>query len=324
MRGDLGSELSERATEEGAAPRARLRVTIRPRAGLAARLRDLGKALLDCLPHTRVFDHLHALCYFVYANRRLPRRDSGLLNDRLFFVKTGPELRGALAQFTSDKVYAKLFIDAVVGRKVTPETHAVFHSVAEIRRDALPARCVIKAAHGTGCTVYLEQAEAQLGPEHLAHLDQALSRDIYRETREPNYRYLQKRLICEELMDERDTLTEYKLFCHGGAVGVIVVGCDWNTGERKRKQNWYDADWNRLNVTAGGNPRGAWEEMPALYPEMRHIAEKLATWFELVRVDMYLKDGRVYVGELTHCHNQGNSRFASLEEERTVSRLLFG
>lgn len=292
---------------------------------MGRRLRTAGRRLLRRLPRTPAFDRLHALIHFLYAHRRIPRRSSGLFNDHLFFLKTGPELRDPLRRITSDKVYAKHFIDGIVGRKATPETHAVFESVETISRRALPARCVLKPAHGVHYIVILDGADTELSDADRDRLRRGLASDPYLEDREVNYQGLRKRLICEELVARGDIIKDYKLFCYLGQVRVVYICHRIRAEDAPMAQNFYDNEWNRLEIVHNHRPIGEWEEEPAQFPEMRAMAEAIAQHFAgLVRVDMYLEDGKIYIGELTHCHNQANAVFGSLEEERLISRVLFG
>ena len=91
----------------------------------------------------------------------------------MFFLKNSNDMADALRQITSDKVYAKFFIDQVVGRKVTPETYAVFTSVEDIRRSKLPDRCVLKPAHGSGSIVFLEDPDAEISEADYEKLRRA-------------------------------------------------------------------------------------------------------------------------------------------------------
>lgn len=201
------------------------------------------------------------------------------------------------------------------GKKGTPD--------AGPARRHLPARCVLKPAHGTDTVMFLERAEDELSPADYDELAQALATDLYEAYREVNYRQLRKRLLCEELVDGRESVKDYKFFCHDGRVGAVVICHHWHSLTRPRMTNFYDSRWNRLPVRQNDRPFGPWEERPARFGEMRAMAETIARHFGTVRVDMYLRGERVYVGELTHCHNQANAVFGSLDEERLLSRVLF-
>lgn len=305
--------------------RTRPPITVEPdRRGVAARLRSVVKYLLRYLPRTRGFDRLYMLIYFIYVHRRIPRRNSKLYNDYLFFLLTGPEMMDPLVHVTTDKVYAKYFIDRVLGRKATPQTYAVFESLDQIRRHRLPASCVLKPAHSTGIAVILEDADTELTEADLADLRRGLRADLYESNREVHYRYLRKRIVCEELVEGPDTLKEYKIFCYRGNARMICVNQYWHSKTRGRTKNFYDLDWNRLEITHRGRPIGEWEERPEQLDATIETAEKLAQFFECVRVDLYLSRGRIYVGELTHSDGKALGYFGSLDEERLVSRLIFG
>lgn len=292
-------------------------------------VRSAGRRILNLLPRAPVFDYLYFLVCFVERNRRLPRRGSGLMNDYLFYMKTDGVLTDPLVRFTTDKVYAKYFIDQVAGLKVTPETYAVFGALDAIRRSALPDRCVLKAAHGTGSgVVFLDGPDDPITEADWKTLRRALAFDAYADGREANYRYLRKRLLCEELIESPERIKDYRLFCYRGRVKLVTVLHQWhapqNLARKIKPQNVYDRAWNPLDVVQNDRPQGPWEPMPEPFAEMCALAERIAAHFEFVRVDMFLTGERIYVGELTHCHGGGHSWFRTLEEERLVSGLLFG
>lgn len=283
-------------------------------------LKSVLKYLLRFLPRTRMFDFIHSLIFFIYAQRRIPRRNSGLFNDYMFYLKNSGDMADALRQITSDKVYAKLFIDQIAGTKVTPETYAVFRSVDEIKRSELPARCVLKAAHASGTVVFLEDADAEISAADREKLKRALAFDVYRETREINYKHLRKRIICEELIDNDETVKDYKMFFYRGVLKYIRV---YSGRGDTRRQNSYDSGWNRIDIIYNNYATGEWESVPRNFSLMCEIAGKIARNFESVRVDLYLQGDNVYVGEITHCPDQANGTFKTIEQEREISRIFF-
>jgi hypothetical protein len=278
------------------------------------------KYLLRFLPRTRMFDFLHTLIYFIYAQKRIPRRNSELFNDYMFYLKNSSDMADALRQITSDKVYAKLFIDQIVGAKVTPETYAVFTSIEDIKRSELPAQCVLKAVHASGTVVFLEDADTQIVESDYQSLKRALAFDLYRETREINYKNLRKRIICEELIGISLNIKDYKMFCYKGIFKFIEVDSDRHSNI---KRNFYDSEWNKIEVIFNNSPVGEWEPTPENFTIMREIAKKIARHFDSVRVDLYLKGDVVYVGEITHCHHQAHGIFQTIEQEREISRIFF-
>lgn len=287
---------------------------------MKAVLKSAVKYLLRSLPRTRAFDFLHSLIIFIYSQKRIPRRNSGLLNDYMFYLKNSSDLADPLRQITSDKVYAKLFIDQIVGRKVTPETYAVFKSVDEIKRSELPDRCVLKPAHGSGTIVFLEGPEADISEADYEKLRRAFAYDMYRESREINYKNIRKHIICEEMVDDSKTVKDYRMFCYKGKLKFITI----SSGRYNiLKINFYDSKWGRINVKYKPNPIGEWETAPNNFSFMCEIAEKISRHFEFIRVDFYVVRDRVYVGEITHCHLQAHGLFETIEHERAISRIFF-
>jgi len=63
---------------------------------------------------------------------------------------------------------------------------------------------------------------------------------------------------------------------------------------------------------------------PVELSQMLEITEVLSRDFESVRIDLYISDGQVFVGELTHCPGQAHDRFGSLAEEELFSSYYFG
>lgn len=284
-------------------------------------LRKLVRRALYALPMGRPFDQIFSLAFFLNAHRRWPRRRSGLFTDYLHFAKTGQLLAGDLYRVTADKVEAKAHIADVLGRWMTPETYAVFDSIDEIDRQTLPETCVLKTTHGSGTAVYIAAEDREIDPEGLAALRAELAVNFYHVGRELNYKHLKPRVICEERVAPVEELRDLHAFCHRGKVKILRTGVDRHLG---LKLNFYDRAWRPLHLTYNRRATGAWQEPPHYLPEIIAAAEALSAPFEFLRVDFYLTDERFFIGELTHCPNQGLAVFGSHAEERMFSDILFG
>lgn len=70
----------------------------------------------------------------------------------------------------------------------------MFDSVDRIDRRALPDRCILKAAHASGCFVSLNGAQAELTRADRGQLKRGLAYDAFRSHREINRKYLRKRI----------------------------------------------------------------------------------------------------------------------------------
>lgn len=274
---------------------------------------------LSCLPYGGAFDKFYVFLIFLYAHRRLPRRNSELFNDYLYFLKTSPEILDVFRQMTSDKIIVKDFVDRVCGHSYTIETYGVFERVDEINLSRLPSPCVLKPAHSSGSVVFVGSGQDSLSREQEFILNYALLSSPYKAARELNYKHLRPRLICEPMLPSAQLTKDYKFFCYKGVPKLVQVDSERHSDH---KRNIYTADWEPVDIQynfASGNA----EPAPSCLSGMKDIASRLASPFEFVRVDFFLSGDSFYVGEITHCPESAHGRFGDLTSERTFSKILF-
>lgn len=278
--------------------------------------------LLNALPDWVIVDRIEALLTFRVAHGRLPRRGSGLFNDRLFFMKTDPQwTEDPLRQFCSDKELAKIFIRGVLGWDAAPRTFAVVDRPEDVTEHAFPAPSIIKPTHLQGRFIH-HDGSAPLGEEKLARIRAWFDERMYRSrARERYYKNLRPRVIAEEVVADPRDLVDWRLFCWKGRARVVTVDRDRNRGAVISTH--YTPDWEHLDIQFKA-PNGGPEPRPERLDEMLAIAEKLAAHFDFVRVDLYVTPDRIFVGELTHVPISANGPFRTPEEERLYHDLVFG
>lgn len=282
-------------------------------------LTHYARRLLGRLPYGGLFDRLYLFVIFAYAQRRLPRRDSRLLNDYFYFLKTSPALLDIFRQITSDKLMVKDFVKSRCGGDLTLNTLAVYEHVDEIDVSELSRPCVIKPAHSSGSVVFVADGQSKLSEQNRATLARSLQKSPYTEAREANYRFLRPRLIVEPMLPDGPDTKDYKVFCFGGVPRLIQVDSHRHTDHRR---NLYSAGWDRI-MEEYNYPAGAWEDAPKCLDAMMETARALSADFEFVRVDFFVSGERFFIGELTHCPESAHGRFRSREGEKRVSNILF-
>lgn len=65
------------------------------------------------------------------------------------------------------------------------------------------------------------------------------------------------------------------------------------------KADYFDADFNYVNMTWGYEQSSVVPSKPLYFEEMKMLAEKLSKGMPHVRIDFYIADNRVYFGEMT-------------------------
>jgi hypothetical protein len=56
---------------------------------------------------------------------------------------------------------------------------------------------------------------------------------------------------------------------------------------------------------------------------MIQVAERLAKYFQFIRIDLYSDGNQCLVGEITNCHGNANRVFYPAEGEIVASKLIF-
>lgn len=277
------------------------------------------RSFLNQLPRTTTGDKIFLWVTFLYAQKRIPKRNSHLFNDYLYFIKSSSEIVDILRQYSSDKVLVKSFVAERCSLEFVLPTLHVFHSVDEIDANVLTTPCVLKPAHSSGTVIFLDADQQNLREVERTKLQASLESSPYTSAREANYKHLRRRIICEPMLPSGSFTKDYKVFCYLGEPKIIQVDSDRHTAH---KRNLYTASWDHMNISYNF-PIGDWELAPNKLPEILDISRKLSAEFEFVRVDFFIDADELYVAELTHCPESAHGRFESREAERRFSALIF-
>lgn len=277
----------------------------------------LRKLLLK-LPPWRVFDRAVALAYFWVAHSRLPSRKSGLFNDFLFYLKTSVEIERPLRQCVSDKDLVKIFYRGILQDDLAPRTLAKFKDFDSFTKANLPENCVLKPAHLSGC-VFVNGGKSSLTQNQLDIVRRWFETSLYQDVgRERNYRLLEPSVICEEVIAGQAEVRDYKIFCYEGAPRLIQVDVDRHSAHKRRL---YTSDWEPLTFRYN-KPLAEIEPKPEGLDRALELARRIGNYFDFIRVDTYLIDGRIYLGELTSVPENAHGRFENSDAERAFMSIL--
>ncbi len=193
--------------------------------------------------------------------------------------------------------------------KYQNEVYGVWNNVDDIDFDSLPNQFVLKSTHGTAQTIICRDK---------AKLDIAKAKKEMRFWLKTNqcgagyewaYKNIKPRIICEELINTKDNLPpkDYKFFCFNGEPKMLFVGSE-RIGDQV-KFDFFDLEWNHLPVLQGHPNNPSPIEKPDELPEIIQICRIVSKDFPHVRVDFYIEDHKIMIGELTFYHFDGFVRF---------------
>lgn len=230
----------------------------------------------------------------------------------------------------ADKAAVRGHVAAIVGEHYLPTAHAIVDDPDELRTAQLPTSFVVKPTHGSGAAIVVSESapdDARLPTEPgswvyshvqprfadrdaIAGLAHGWVAQLYGQgpNREWAYGEVPRRVIVEELLTGADggIPADYKLFVFHGKCSFVQV----DSGRfGRRTQDFFDAQWNHLDLSGGppwADPR---PPRPTSLDEMIDVAERLGAGTDFVRVDLYDLSGRIVFGELTSYPAGGDSPF---------------
>jgi hypothetical protein len=225
--------------------------------------------------------------------------------------------RDPILKIAADKVRTRQYVAERVGQKYLVPLYGVWERAEEIPLQTLSRPCVLKPSAASGLVTFLRPAVDVDLEAVRATLRDWLRRDYSRYHREWAYQGIPQRILAEKMLigDDGQPPPDYKLWVIGKKVRMITVDRDRFT---QRTRNIYRADWEWVDVRqypCGNHPP---DPRPRQLDELIAVAEQLAEPFEFLRVDCYLNEDSLYVGEFTVSPGAGYERF----EPASFSREL--
>ncbi len=255
-----------------------------------------------------------------YAKKRFRRRlgyELNIENPRTFNEKIQYKKifdRRPILTLIADKYRVRQYVEEVVGAKYLVPLYGVFDDPTEIDFTLLPNAFVIKANHGWGWNILVEDKSNLDEKKVRLKLKKWLNQNYYNSGFEWAYKNIKPKVIIEQyLFNNGKPANDYKLHCFDGEPKAIHVVID---RARDFYVNYYDTSWNLLPVK-----RRSRENTPYHYSKPRHlakmieIASALSTGLDYVRVDLYYVNDRIYFGELTNYPGNGFDPFAQYESD---------
>ena len=203
-----------------------------------------------------------------------------------------------------DKITFKEYIAEKLGPEYTVPTIGVWDKFEDIDFDKLPDKFVLKCNHDSGGLVICKD-KSKLNIENARKIiNSSLKYNFFLRSREWPYKSVKPRILAEEFLDMPEGLTEYKLFSFNGEAKIILV-CKGKAHTPTRTNTFFDRDFNKLPVENVLKNQTEPEERPKEYDKLLEIADKLSQGIPQVRVDFYVVNGKIYLGEMTFFHNSG-------------------
>ena len=266
---------------------------------------SIARLLLRPFPD-RVYLRLGYRAFFgVWPDYRSPRS----FNEHIHVYMLS--CRNPMLRIPADKAQSREYIARTVGAHLLVPLLGVWDCADDVPLDTLPRPYVLKPTAASGLVHFVREHDTTDPDELRAIMRRWIRRDYSLLHREWCYQGLPRRLMAETLLQgEGGALpADYKAYVIGGKVRFLQV----DRGRfNHHTRNVYDADWQPLPARWSLHKHTD-DPRPACLAQMIDVAERLARPFDFLRIDYYIVDGRLYVGELTNYPGAGFERFIPAE-----------
>jgi len=205
----------------------------------------------------------------------------------------------------ADKLEVRKIISEKAGDQYLVPLLGVYTDPKKIDISCLPNQFVIKPTHTSGDVLLCLDKEQLNWNNAQAEMQHWMQSNYYWYDREWPYKNIVPKIICEPyLVDESGyELKDYKVFTFEGEPKFIQV--DWGRFSQ-HKRNLYSLEWEYLDVQMH-YPTDPTHTIPkpVYLDEMLSVSKILARGFAHLRVDFYVLQDHLYIGELTLYHGSG-------------------
>lgn len=248
-------------------------------------------------------------------------RDPKTFNEKLQWLKLND--RNPIYTKMVDKYEMKNYISEKVGSQYVIPTIGIWNKFDDINFDSLPNEFVLKCTHDSGGVVIVRD-KAKLNINNAKKIIfSSLKRNYYWLGREWPYKDVKPRIIAEQYLSsiDKDNVLEIKVFCFDGKAKIILV-CQGAANGDERTNDYFDLEFNHIPVTGIYPTAKGVIEKPKQLDEVIRIAERLSFGIPQLRVDTYLVEDRIYVGETTFYHCSGLCPFQPKFYDEEFGKLI--
>jgi hypothetical protein len=236
--------------------------------------------------------------YWQVFKKRLDLNNPKTLNEKLMWLKLNTYNKNPLVIQCADK-YAvrKYVIDCGCGETLN-ELYGVFNDAGEIPWEELPSKFALKWNFGAGFNIICSD-KSQLDITSVTRkLEKWGKTRIHLPYSEMQYKYAQKKIICEKYLDTEEgvPLYDYKLYCFNGVPKAILVCMD---REDEMKAVFMSPSWKFISEVSRYNKPGTLPDRPVCLDKMLDVALRLSKPFPFVRIDFYQDRNKAVFGEMT-------------------------
>lgn len=232
--------------------------------------------------------------------------------------------RDPLLKECSDKYTVRNYIKRKVGEGFLVPLLGVYDDAKEIDFHMLPDRFVLKETGGSNTNIICKNKNKLDIKKTICVLNKWRREDFFLIGREWCYKNNESRIICEKLLGDGNAVPkDYKIYCFHGEPSYIAVFHGRFTPAPS--QTIYNTAWEAQECVMDyhfARNISDIEPPPACLDQMLWVAKVLSEDFIHVRVDFYIVDGQLYVGEMTFFNASGCTKMIPASQDYKIGKLI--
>lgn len=252
----------------------------------------------------RYSDYEYAVLLYKRHTGHLPDfKNPKTMDEKVWLLKLCN--RDQLLTLCSDKHLAREYVASCGYEHILKHEYACYRNADEIDFDDLPDVCYLKCNHASGMNLIYRKGD-KYDLDHIRwKFNFLLKQQPYYLSREWNYKNIPRRIVCEEVLEMPDRISdipELQFFCFGGKPLFLIynLGLADKNGVHKDPTRWaLWTDWSIVKEASKLNYNNKLPVKPINYEEMIKCAQILSKPFPYVRVDLFNIDGSIYFNEFT-------------------------
>lgn len=248
------------------------------------------------------------LQYFIKVGTRLNLKSPIRFTEKIQWYKLF--YRDPLMTQCADKYKVREYIIQKGYEDILVPLYGVYENAGEIGFNELPNEFVLKTNNGSHTNIICKDKSKLNIEETISIINNWIEKRPVKLGREWAYYDIKPLVICEKYLkdhtNQSDGINDYKFICFNGKAQYVWMDIDRYTNH---KRNFYDLDWNYLDISSDVPNYGDSICRPSALDDMIRIANTLAEDFPHVRVDLYWVNNKIYFGELTFYMFSGYESF---------------
>lgn len=276
----------------------------------------MDRTFLNTIFSDETYLKIQCWCYLGY---KIDLKNPRTFNEKMQWLK----LYGHRPEYVTmaDKYAVKEYVKSLIGEDYIVPCYGVWDDANDIDFGQLPNQFVLKCTHNSGKGMCICKDKSLLNISQVKkQLNHYLKVDYSYIGKDKQYQGIHPRIIADMFLDDgrKGELQDYKWWCVNGEPKLMYIT---NKGTFV-EENFYDMNFNPVEVNHSCPRRIPEYEKPAEFEEMRQLAVTLSKGIPFVRVDFFDIKGKIYFGEYTFFDWGGFNPFDSYATDLKMGALI--